>query len=99
MLDISDHNSLTITFNMERGERNRKKIVINKEYWDMKNEKKMEIFADECAEKMNKEKELSVTMMESIMVEMANKYLITKVRIKRDNRIKKYNKEIDQAIK
>ena len=42
---------------MERGERNRKKIVINKEYWDMKNEKKM-----------------------------ANKYLITKVRIKRDNR-------------
>lgn len=48
--DRSDHNQMTIKVEKERNGNSRKKRTINKEYWDIKNEGKLERFARERRE-------------------------------------------------
>lgn len=99
VMDISDHNKISVELKVNKGERNRKKEKIKKVYWDVKNANKLEKFAEECNKEVRKYQEITIDKMEDVMKKAANKYLKTILKINRDTRIRVYNKDIASAIK
>ena len=97
---MSDHNRITVKIERSKMRSTGNKKVMKLEYWEVKNREKIDYFADFCAKRIEREAgNVDVGRTVEIMKVAAEKFLLTRVNVRTDCRITRFDKEIEMAIK